>query len=72
MQLLALNIIHLRALPAAAAAAAAAAALSSAVALRSSVPWYDCAGFCIDSIVEMHQSCLQLPATMSEAALDVL
>ena len=71
MQLLALNIIHLRALPAAAAAAAAA-ALSSAVALRSSVPWYDCAGFCIDSIVEMHQSCLQLPATMSEAALDVL
>ena len=69
MQLLALNIIHLRALPAAAAAAA---ALSSAVALRSSVPWYDCAGFCIDSIVETHQSCLQLPATMSEAALDVL
>lgn len=63
MQLLALNIIHLRALP------AAAAALSSTVALRSSVPWYDCAGFFIDSIVETHRNCLQLPATMSKAAL---
>ena len=66
MQLLAVNITHLRALP------AAATALSSAVALRSSVPWYDCAGFFIDSIVETHQSCVQLPVTMSEAALDIL
>ena len=47
-------------------------ALSSAVALRSSVPWYDCTGFFIDSIVETHQSCLQLPVTMSETALDIL